>query len=138
MAKTDPSAAQKGCATVLIVVALLGAAFMLWPMGDESAEDLAACQADLECWGQRNRAAASGACLSAIDNLAAGAAVWDDGTDLKVGQYRWLDQSAGTLTYFGDRIRLPSSSGALIRHRFECAFDPAAERLTDFRIEPVS
>lgn len=98
----------------------------------------AACRPDLTCWAKKNHTAASIECLGAIDRVAGKTAQWDDGTDLKVRYWRWLDREKGTLTYYGDALRLPGQDGQMVRWRFECDFDPGTGKLTGFRLAPAA
>lgn len=136
--KEKPSAAKAGCGAVVIVVFLAAVVLALWPGDDPpTAEETAACKADLACWSKLYSVKASVLCLGAVDRVAGDDVVWDDGSALKLQYNRWLDRDAGTLTYYGDKLSLPNTSGILTRHRFECDYDPATDKLTGFRIEPV-
>lgn len=99
--------------------------------------DLAACKAELQCWGDRNISGAGVYCKDHVERLAKYSARWTDGTfETKFSRFRWLDQSKGTLTYIGDKIEFQNGFGAHQAHIYECDYNPETNVVSDVRARP--
>lgn len=91
----------------------------------QAAED-AACRRDLDCWVNRHRPEAWGACSDAIERLGQYAARWTDGwAAIRFPGATWADQGAGTLRFFGGAIEFQNGFGAWQPHLYACVYDPA-------------
>ena len=85
----------------------------------------AACRQSLQCWGDKHLIAAGVYCQNDIENLGQYAHEWTDAWhEKKMERWNWLDEEAGTLTYFGDKITFQNAFGASVPHWYFCEFDP--------------
>lgn len=97
--------------------------------------DAAACKTDLQCWGDKNIAAASVYCKDDIERLAKYSVKWTDGSfETKMSRFRWSDQSKGIVTYLGDKAQFQNGFGAYQNVIYECDFDPASKAVLDVRV----
>lgn len=91
-----------------------------------AAEKEANCRNELQCWGEKHISAASVYCANQIERLAQYSHEWTDGFfESKMSRFKWLDKKAGTLTYFGDKMKFQNGFGAWQHHIYQCDFDPA-------------
>jgi len=91
------------------------------PVGEKkTADEVAACKLDLQCWGEKNLPAASVYCKTDIEKLGKFSSKWTDGMlEMKFSRYRWLDKSNGTITFIGDKIEFQNGFGAFQPHIVE-------------------
>lgn len=121
-----------------IVAALYSAFFSKDAPKVSEAQKEAQCLRSLQCWGDRYNAAADTHCPAFVEKLARFSARWTD-TGLfepKFSRFRWLDESAGTLTYVGDKVEFQNAFGAWQPILYECDYDPRTKTILDVRIQP--
>lgn len=88
------------------------------------AEERAACRADFTCWGRDRRIEAEIQCKRSIEQQARFDHEWtDDWTQPMFSRFRWKDEGAGVMTYYGDRLRLQNGFGAWANVSYSCDFD---------------
>ena len=93
-----------------------------------------ACQAILQCWGDKHSISASVTCSKHIELLAKLDSEWTDGLlQSKFSRFRWDDRQKGSLTYIGDQIKFLNHFGAWIPHIYHCDFDPFAQQVLEVR-----
>jgi len=141
-----------GAALVIVIAAL-----MTFFSGDDKAEEsstasdqptqaelavaekaeMEACRQDLQCWGQEHWAAATNRCEREIERLAQYDVKWTDSyPDVKLSRRGWLDEAAGTLTYYGDRVQFSNGYGAFKNYIYRCDYDPSTKSVINVEIEP--
>lgn len=141
-----------GVASVIIVAAL-----MAFFSDDEAAEEpaaetaqvteaeraaaekaeLEACRQDLQCWGEKNWSAATNRCQREIERFAQYEVKWTDSyPDTKLTRRAWLDEEAGTLSYYGDRVQFSNGYGAFQNYLYRCDYDPSTKTVTSVEVEP--
>lgn len=103
----------------------------------KEAAEAEACRKDLQCWGQENWAAATNRCEREIESQAQYEVRWtDEYPDVKLSRRGWLDQEAGTLTYYGDRVQFSNGYGAFQNYVYRCDYDPVNKVVLDVQLEP--
>lgn len=112
-----------------IVCAVVGGAYVACSDSDadkqaaaaKRAEAEAACMTDLQCLGDKGTIAAGLRCPEHIEKLAKGAVRWTDGTlEPKFSRFRWKDEKAGVITFFGDKAQFQNGFGAYINVIYSC------------------
>lgn len=99
--------------------------------------EMEACRQDLQCWGQENWSAATNRCEREIERLAQYEVKWtDEYPDVKLSRRDWLDEKAGTLSYYGDRVQFANGYGAFQNYIYRCDYDPSAKSVMNVEIEP--
>lgn len=89
-----------------------------------------ACRRELQCWGDRNLLRAAVACQGEIERLANFDFEWTDGwLEPKFSKMAWTDRNAGTITYWGDKIRFQNGFGAWQTVSYKCIFNTATNRM---------
>jgi hypothetical protein len=97
----------------------------------------AACNQDLQCWGERHAIDAEVRCVDRVEAIAQYAARWTDGIlEPKFSRFAWQDEIASTLTYIGDTIEFQNGFGAWQPHVYECDFDPRSSFVIAVRARP--
>ena len=100
-------------------------------------EKLAACRRDLQCWGDENISAASIYCRRHVERLAEYEFKWTDAWyERKFSRFRWRDQSAGHITFLGDKVMFQNGFGAYRHHVYACDFDPATKAVLNVSALP--
>lgn len=148
------SAKEMAIGTAFVVVLLFG--FGSWLVSDDQPEaesqepavteaeakaqaeaEAAACREDLQCWGQEHWAAATNRCQRQIERQAQYEVKWTDSyPDTKLSRRDWLDQEAGTLTYYGDRVQFSNAYGAFQNYIYRCDYDPETKTVINLQMEP--
>lgn len=130
-----------------LVYGVLAAIFVFWLIGKqslsenqkkaESPEVIAACKADLTCWGNRNIVAADVYCKRPVEQLAKYNSKWTTATfEQKFSRFRWKDKEQGYLTYIGDKVEFQNGFGVYQPHVYECDIDPVSKQVFDVRVQP--
>ena len=96
----------------------------------------AACRADLQCWGDKHSLRATRPCQRAIEALARYDYEWTDGwSGAKFDQFGWKKRSAGTLVFYGSKIKFQNGFGAWSHMTYQCDYDPNTQTVLDVRIQ---
>ncbi len=104
---------------------------------EQIAAELAACKADIQCWGDKYNVEADIQCDEYIERLANYSFEWTDGwMDPKLSHFRWLDQDKGWITYIGDKIKFQNGFGVWQNIIYECDFAPETNTVMNVRAEP--
>lgn len=137
-------AKTSGCAwlaLVFLAIPFLGG--MLGLFGTRSEEAAAPrlsdaqCQADLQCWGDRQAGAAEGPCRRAVEALAQYQAEWTDGLlEPKFPRFAWADQARGDLRYLGNSVKFQNGFGAWQMVSYACDFSPSTRSASARILEP--
>lgn len=98
----------------------------------ESPEKLAACQKDLQCWGDRHSFKAQMACKPTIENQAQYSFRWIED---KVMFNKYVLREQNRIMYFGDGVEFQNGFGAYQRMSYGCEYDPATDTATDIIME---
>lgn len=99
----------------------------------------AACRKDLACIGEKGVIAAGFTCVQSVERLAKHSVKWTDGTlEPKFSHYRWRDQSAGHVTFIGDKVQFQNGFGAFTNMIYECDLDMSTDQkaVVDVRVKP--
>jgi hypothetical protein len=97
----------------------------------------AACEADIQCIGERKPVSATYACKPMVERLAKNDFQWTDlWLEPKFGRFKWRDQAAGTITYVGDKVKYQNGFGAWTRYVYECDYNFRSENVNDVRAYP--
>lgn len=139
-----------------VAIAIILAAFITFFSGDEPTEEataqapqmteaeraaaekaeLEACRQDLQCWGEENWSMAEVICAEKIERLAKYEVKWTDSfPDNKLSRRAWLDQDAGTLSYYGDEVQFSNGYGAFENYVYRCDYDPAKKSVINVKLE---
>ena len=103
----------------------------------EVAAENAACRQDLQCWASKHIATAQIYCPDLIENLAKYQFEWTDGwIDSKFTHFSWKDKTAGTITYFGDKLKLQNGFGAFQNYTYSCVVDTNTDAILDIGATP--
>jgi hypothetical protein len=79
--------------------------------------------------------AASVRCVPEVQRHAKFTHEWTDSTlEPKFGRYRWADQSHGTITYIGDKVRFQNGFGAWQNMTYECDVDTNSDQVIAVRV----
>lgn len=90
----------------------------------------AACRNDIKCWGEEAWPGATVRCPSAVESLAQWDYEWTDSwSEVKFDRYRWKDQKAGVVTFYGDKIKMQNGFGAWKHVSYSCDYDPISEKV---------
>lgn len=104
---------------------------------EQIAAELAACKADLSCWGDKYNAAVGIYCDEDVERLANYSFEWTDGwLEPKFSHFRWMDKEKGWVTYIGDKIKFQNGYGAWQNAIYECDFAPETNMVLGVRAEP--
>lgn len=104
---------------------------------EQIAAELAACKADIQCWGDKYNIEAGIRCDEHVERMASYNFEWTDGwMEPKFSHFRWLDSETGTVTYIGDKIKFQNGFGAWQNIVYECDFDPELRQVLAVRGEP--
>lgn len=91
---------------------------------EAAAREAEECRADFTCWGRDRRIEAEIQCKRPIERQARYDHEWTDGwTEPMFSRFRWKDEEAGVMTYYGDRLRLQNGFGAWANVVYSCDFD---------------
>lgn len=107
-------------------------------LAEKAAEEKKAeeCRADLQCWTDKHYFDASVLCKAVIESMAKYDYEWTDGiTTPTFKKIAWADKRKGTITYFGDEVKMQNGFGNFLRQRYACKFDPVAKTVLDVKIE---
>jgi hypothetical protein len=103
----------------------------------EIAAENAACRQDLQCWATKHIITAQVYCPDLIENLAKYQFEWTDGwVDSKFTHFSWKDKTAGTITYFGDKLKLQNGFGAFQNYTYSCLVDTNTDSILDIGAQP--
>lgn len=95
---------------------------------EKAAAERAACRTDFTCWGRENADLATRHCKRAIEQQARYAHEWTDTwTEPALTRFAWQDETAGVMTYFGDRLKLQNGFGAWVNVSYACDYDTERE-----------
>lgn len=95
------------------------------------------CRQDLGCWGDKHLLAASIECDDLIERLAVYQSEWTDGFfEPKFSHYKWIDKSKGRVSYFGDKIKFQTPTGAWMQASYRCDFDTESREVLDVEAAP--
>jgi hypothetical protein len=84
----------------------------------------AACRANLNCRAQAFIETADVFCKEQIEKISQPGLHWDHKREQDMlSRYEWKDKAKGTITYFGDKALIETSSGTM-REKYECDVDP--------------
>jgi len=88
-----------------------------------------ACRNDLRCWAEKHALGAERACRPLIESMARFDFEWTDGwLGNKLTKFRWQSRGAGSVSYWGDQIKLQNGFGAWRRMKYRCIYNPATEQ----------
>lgn len=107
-------------------------------LAEKAAEEkkAAECKSDLQCWTDKYYFDASVLCKAVIESMAKYDYEWTDGiTTPTFKKIAWADKKKGTVTYFGDEVKMQNGFGNFLRQRYACKFDPTAKTVLDVKIE---
>jgi Ribosomal protein L7/L12 C-terminal domain len=97
----------------------------------------AECRQTLKCWGEKHTVNAAVRCRGPVERMAKNNFEWTDGfLEPKFSHYRWKDESAGEVTYIGDKIKFQNGFGAWTLYTYECDLDASGERVLAVRASP--
>lgn len=101
----------------------------------KSPEEIAACNAQLECIGRQEEIYAEVYCKSEIEKLVLHDVRWPDGTMFGriFERYRWKDREKGIVTYVGHAAKFQNGFGAWSPASYECDVDVKAEHVVEVR-----
>ncbi|WP_375581766.1 hypothetical protein ABWH88_02105 [Marinobacter adhaerens] len=98
--------------------------------------EMEACRQDLQCWGKEHWSAATNRCEREIERLAQYEVKWTDSyPDTKLSRRAWLDESVGTLSYYGDRVQFSNGYGAFENYVYRCDYDPSNKAVINVELE---
>ena len=118
---------------------IVAAIWFFWMRGDSKpTEKVAAAEScgarDLQCLGNKGVIGAGIYCPNAIERLATHSVKWTDGTfEAKFSRFRWKDQSAGIITFVGDKAEFQNGFGAFTPVIYECDMGPDGKAVIDVR-----
>ena len=94
------------------------------------------CRSDVQCWSGKYELDALIACKPAIQKMAKYDYEWTDGiTSPAFTKLAWNDKKKGTITYFGDEIKMQNGFGNFLRHRYACKYDPNGKAVLGVTLE---
>lgn len=97
----------------------------------------AECRKSLQCWGDRHHVNASVDCENAVEREAKFQAEWTDGMlETKFPRMLWADQSLGTLTYGGDKVKFQNGFGAWQTMTYLCTYSPDHKKVLQVIVVP--
>lgn len=100
------------------------------------AAERAACRADFTCWGRDRRVDAEIRCKREIERQARYAHEWNTSwTEPMFSRFRWRDEKAGVMTYYGDRLRFQNGFGAWANMSYSCDYDTERDVAVQIRVE---
>ncbi len=103
---------------------------------DADKAEMEACRKDLQCWGEQHWSAATNRCEREIERLAQYEVKWTDSyPDVKLSRRGWLDEQAGTLSYYGDRAQFSNGYGAFENYVYRCDYDPSNKSVINVELE---
>jgi len=121
-----------GCGTLILLIIILAAFGSIFNSNDKKSApkkmkpavtENPNCRWEIQCWGDRHNISASVACAKPVERLAKYSHKWTDGwLDIKFSHFRWLDKTAGTVTYIGDKIQFQNGFGAWQNYTYECDY----------------
>ncbi|MEH6353855.1 hypothetical protein [Pseudomonas sp. 3JA] len=135
----SPGLKMKDVIVGLVVVGLIAfvAVKCTGSNNSDQAQASTDCNADLQCWGDKNVMQATAQCKPRVERLASYTARWTDGTlEGKFPKFRWLNKDKGSLTYIGDKVEFQNGFGAYQAHVYECDFLPGQNLVLDARAHP--
>lgn len=95
-----------------------------------------ACRQDLQCWGEEHWSGATNRCEREIERLSQYEVKWTDSyPDMKLSRRGWLDEGAGTLSYYGDRVQFANGYGAFENYIYRCDYDPTIKSVINVELE---
>lgn len=95
----------------------------------------AACRADFTCWGRDRRIDAEVRCRRSIERQARYAHEWmDSWSEPMFSRFVWHDEAAGSMTYFGDRLRFQNGFGAWANVAYRCTYDTERDEVIEVRV----
>ncbi|MBA4204630.1 MAG: hypothetical protein C0457_06550 [Polymorphum sp.] len=104
-------------------------------MAKIAAENEAACLKDLKCVAEKAWLEASSACERFVERSAKYQFEWTDGLlDTKFTHYRWFNQDAGQVTFFGDKVKFQNGFGAWQNMIYFCDYDTKTKTVLDLRV----
>ena len=116
---------------LILLVMLAAGASGAWAGSDECAKG------DLMCLGSKGVSRAGAYCQDSVERLATYSVRWTDTTfGFKFTRFRWLDKSAGTITYIGDRVEFQNQFGAFAPVIYECDMTPDTKTVLAVRAHP--
>lgn len=99
--------------------------------------EMEACRQDIQCWGEENWPMAEAVCEYEIEKYANYEVKWTDSfAEPKLSRRAWLDEDAGTLSYYGDKVQFSNGYGAFQNYIYRCDYDPSTERALSVEVEP--
>lgn len=92
-----------------------------------------ACTKDIRCLAEKHEKEAFIQCSMAIERAATYDFEWVSGwSEKRFSRTLWADDGKSIL-YRGDAVKFQSENGAWHRHRYECEFDPASEKMVNLK-----
>ncbi len=89
------------------------------------------CRRDLKCWAERERIEASYPCKVSVEAHAKYDVKWTNSwAEPRMSRYSWIDENAGTVKYFGDKVQFQNGFGAWQRMIFSCDWSPTTKTAT--------
>lgn len=125
----------------LLIAAVVTPTLLFGGGGDQTtpavpAKSDAECLKDLACYAEKGIVAAGVYCKDDVERLAKHSVKWVDGTfEQKFSHYRWADQSAGIVTFIGDKAEFQNGFGAYTRVIYECDLNVATNKVIDVRAQ---
>lgn len=134
----DGAAAAGKAATMGWLFLVVAIVWVFWPSSNsKDPEKEAACKpSDLDCLGNKGVVGAGVYCKKPIELLAKHSVRWTDSTfEMKFSRFRWKDQSAGQITYIGDKAEFQNGFGAYSPVTYFC--DMAADNKTVLDVQVI-
>lgn len=139
-----PTKSASGCGTLILIVIVLSVIGSFFDDDEdklkppkkktEQVQEDPNCRFDLQCWGDKHIFSAGVYCAEPVEKLAKYSHKWTDGVlETKFSRFRWLDKTAGTMTYIGDKIQFQNGFGAWQNYTYECDINPESKQVLEVR-----
>lgn len=119
---------------IILFAIMVGGVAMCSSDGDKKGETKPAsancAKGDLQCLGELGLSTAHVYCKSKVEHLAKNSVKWtDEGMfEQKFSRFRWQDQPAGIIQYFGDKAQFQNGFGAYVNVVYSCDVDVANQK----------
>ena len=125
-----------GCLVIWICVEVIGGSGSNVKNPNASAAHEQTCaKYDLQCLGDKGTIAAGIYCKDPVERMATHVVKWTDGTfEMKFSRFRWADQTAGTITYVGDKAEFQNGFGVYTPVIYECDLANDGKTVLDVRV----